>query len=153
MDPERAAKFREVAEQFGFDPARDIIPHGSYLINLGSTDPVVSNMHCCTDPVVSTMHSSTDSVVSNMCWLSPYTTPAARTLLDGRMATFSLLPPAAVFTGVDTAGTFHLSFRCMVRATMPLWRSSSAVKLWASQPTTGTQVSLFPETACCAHFA
>ena len=48
LDPERAAKFREVAEQFGFDPARDIIPHGSYLINLGSTDPVVSNMHCST---------------------------------------------------------------------------------------------------------
>ena len=92
MDPERAAKFREVAEQFGFDPARDIIPHGSYLINLGSTDPVVSNMHCSIDPVVSNMHK-----------LSPQTPLAAQTPLAGRIAMLSLLPPVAISMVVDTS--------------------------------------------------
>ncbi|ORY83299.1 xylose isomerase-like protein [Protomyces lactucae-debilis] len=38
MKPEDAADFRDRMVKFGYDPKRDVLPHGSYLINLANDD-------------------------------------------------------------------------------------------------------------------
>ncbi|KAG7665757.1 APN1 [[Candida] subhashii] len=39
IKPEEIEKFKQLCDKYGYDPRKDVLPHGSYFINLGNPDP------------------------------------------------------------------------------------------------------------------